>query len=188
MRTRQAEIFALSLSILLVVACARLPESLGGAPGPAWERAPALPVEGPIVQGDVLYRAELANGLRLLLLQDDRLPRVSLGLELARGAGSVMPSEAGLASIASEVMQRGAGERDVLELAQVVEDAGASLSVSAGWTRPGSLFRGSRKIRTSCSRSWRTSRCGPDSMRRSSAKRSRNIRRDCWRRQMILRR
>ena len=46
MRTLQAEIFALSLSILLVVACARLPESLGGAPGPAWERAPAL-VEQP---------------------------------------------------------------------------------------------------------------------------------------------
>jgi len=142
MRTRQAEIFALSLSILLVVACARLPESLGGAPGPAWERAPALPVEGPIVQGDVLYRAELANGLRLLLLQDDRLPRVSLGLELARGAGSVMPSEAGLASIASEVMQRGAGERDVLELAQVVEDAGASLSVSAGWDTTGISLSG----------------------------------------------
>jgi len=142
MRTRQAEIFALSLSTLLVVACARLPESLGGSPGPAWERAPALPAEGPIVQGDVLYRAELANGLRLLLLRDDRLPRVSLGLELARGAGSVVPSEAGLASITSEVMQRGAGDRDVLELARVVEDAGASLAVSAGWDTTGISLSG----------------------------------------------
>jgi predicted Zn-dependent peptidase len=38
-----------------------------------------------------------------------------------------------VAELATEVMQRGAGDRDALALAQVVEDAGATLSASAGW-------------------------------------------------------
>ncbi len=80
-----------------------------------------------------LHRATLPNGLTILVLEDDRLPRLAVGLEVKRGAGSVPHDRAGVAAIAAEVMQRGAGDRDVLELAKVVEDAGASLSVSAGW-------------------------------------------------------
>ena len=52
---------------------------------------------------------------------------------MRRGAGSVDPAMAGVAELATEVMQRGAGERDALRLAKVVEDAGASLSISSGW-------------------------------------------------------
>ena len=43
------------------------------------------------------------------------------------------PAQAGVAEVAVEVMQRGAGDRDALALARVVEDAGASLSISVGW-------------------------------------------------------
>ena len=136
-------IFAALPCVLVVSAsCARLPVSLGGTPAPAWEAPPPPPAEGPIVEAGTLTRSEFANGLTLLILEDDRLPRVSLGIELRRGAGSVPVEKAGVAAITSEVMQRGAGDRDALELAAVVEDAGASLSVSAGWDTTGISLSG----------------------------------------------
>lgn len=104
-----------------------------GGPRPAWEVPPPAPVENTIVRMDDLHRVTLANGAKLILLEDHRLPRLALGLTLRRGAGSVDPKLAGVAELATEVMQRGAGERDALMLAKVVEDAGASLSVSSGW-------------------------------------------------------
>jgi predicted Zn-dependent peptidase len=68
-----------------------------------------------------------------VLLEDHRLPTVNLGLTVRSGAGSVAVAQAGLAEFTSELMNRGAGERDALELAEAVDELGASLSVSAGW-------------------------------------------------------
>ncbi len=103
------------------------------SPRPAWEVSPPPPVENAIVSSDDLHRATLPNGLELILLEDDRLPRLALGITLRRGAGSVDPSLAGVAELAVEVMQRGAGERDALALAKAVEDVGASLTISSSW-------------------------------------------------------
>jgi len=147
MRKRQIEKLAASLSMLVLVSgivtgCAVLPASLGGPATPAWELPPPPPSEGAIVPEGALHRKELPNGMSIVILEDDRLPRVSFGLEVRRGAGSVAPSQAGIAAIAAEVMQRGAGDRDGLALAKVVEDAGASLSVSAGWDTTGVSLSG----------------------------------------------
>jgi len=71
--------------------------------------------------------------MRVLVLEDLRLPRVEIGVVVRRGAGLVAPEQAGLAEFTAELMERGAGERDALELAAVVDNLGASLSVSAGW-------------------------------------------------------
>lgn len=118
---------------LITSGCASGPFGSWTGATPAWKSPPPAPAEGPIVPEDALHRATLPNGVTILVLEDDRLPRVALGLEVSRGAGSVAPGQAGLAAISAEVMQRGAGDRDGFELAEVVEDAGASLSVSAGW-------------------------------------------------------
>lgn len=103
------------------------------APPPAWEEPPPPPTEGPIVAPEDLHRVTLPNGLTAIVLEDHRLPRMAMGLTLRRGAGSVDPGLAGLAELATEVMQRGAGDRNALQLAKVVEDAGASLSVGSDW-------------------------------------------------------
>lgn len=100
---------------------------------PAWEEPPPPPAVGPIVAAEFVHRTTLPNGIVIIVLEDERLPRVSLGMTVRRGAGSVDPAKAGVASLAAEVMQRGAGERDGLALARVIEDVGASLSVSASW-------------------------------------------------------
>lgn len=131
-----------ALVLLLTTACAILPGGSKSGSRPAWELPPPPPVDGAIVDPDALHRVTLRNGLEILILEDDRLPRVSLGIELRRGVGSVDPTQAGVAAIASEVMQRGAGDRDGLALAKVVEDAGASLSVSAGWDTTGVAISG----------------------------------------------
>lgn len=143
---RQSSALALVLTTGLALGgCASWPEALGGAPTPAWQQPPPPPADGPIVEAGALHRAELDNGLTILILEDHRLPRVALGLELRRGAGSVPVAQAGAAAIATEVLQRGAGERDGLALAQVVEDAGASLSASAGWDTTGISLAGLRE-------------------------------------------
>ena len=111
-------------AVLLAAAC---------APRPAWELPPPRPSDAPVVRAGALHRAELPNGLRMLMLEDRRLPRVVLGLTVRRGEASVPVAQAGLASFSADLMERGAGERDALGLAQAVEEIGASLSVFAGW-------------------------------------------------------
>lgn len=102
-------------------------------PRPAWELPPAPPNDSPVVQPDRLHRAELDNGVAVLLLEDRRLPRVEVGVTVRRGAAGVPVDQAGLAPFTAELMKRGAGNRDALELSAAVDEIGASLSVSAGW-------------------------------------------------------
>lgn len=104
-----------------------------GSPPPAWELPPPPAPEAPVVQEGTLSEAEFDNGLRVVVMEDHRLPRVSVGVMAKRGAGIVDPSRAGAASLMSEVMKRGAGDLDALALARSVEDMGASLSVGSGW-------------------------------------------------------
>ena len=127
MKREYKSVIAVAMLLFLGLGC-----GLSG-PRPAWEVPPPPPVENPIVSSGDLHRTTLPNGLKVILLEDDRLPRVALGITLRRGAGSVDPSQAGVAELAVEVMQRGAGDRDALALAKVVEDVGASLSVASGW-------------------------------------------------------
>ena len=109
---------------LAVCACAR---------PPVWER-PAPPViDAPVVQPGALHRAELENGLRILVLEDHRLPRVSFTLTLRHGEASLPAEQAGLASLTAELLKRGAGARDALALASATDELGASLGAGADW-------------------------------------------------------
>ena len=104
---------------------------------PVWEQPPPPVIDAPVVQPDALHRAELENGLRILVLEDHRLPRMALSLTVRRGEASLAPSQAGLASFTAELMKRGAGPRDALALASAVDEIGATLGVSAGWDSMG---------------------------------------------------
>ncbi len=86
-----------------------------------------------MVQAGQLHRSDLSNELRVLVLEDHRLPLVVLNLTVRRGAGMVDRSRAGLVPFTGELMRRGAGDRDALELAQTVDRLGARLSVSSDW-------------------------------------------------------
>lgn len=130
----------------VVAACFTLACSGGfaglGATRPAWEVDPPPALESPVVRPGALTRAELPNGLHVIILEDHRLPRIVLSLDVRRGAASVDPAEAGLASFTSELMKRGAGDRDALELAEATDEIGAVLSVGAGWDEMGAAVSG----------------------------------------------
>lgn len=122
-------------ALLASIPCALLAcAPLGvGAPRPAWELPPPPAREAPIVQPGSLQRAALDSGLRVLVLEDRRLPRAVLGVTLRRGASSEPLEQAGLASFTAELMKRGAGHRDALAFAEYVDEIGASFGVSADW-------------------------------------------------------
>jgi len=100
---------------------------------PEWEKPPPPAVDSPVVQKGSLQRAELDNGLEVMVLEDRSLPRVALGVTLRRGAGTEDPDQAGRAAFTAELMKRGAGKRNALALAQATDEIGASLAVGAGW-------------------------------------------------------
>lgn len=100
---------------------------------PAWELPPPPPKDAPITQPGALSRFELENGLHGLVLRDKRLPKVTIGVAVRRGSGSEPVEHAGLADFTAELMERGAGDRNALELAQLVDGMGASFVVASGW-------------------------------------------------------
>ncbi|MFV1977944.1 MAG: M16 family metallopeptidase, partial [Myxococcota bacterium] len=109
------------------VACA------GSVDVPIWDQPPSPAADSPVVTPGSLHRFELDNGLSVIILEDHRLPRVSLGIGLRRGAASVEPDRAGLAAFTTDLMKRGAGDRDSLELASAIDALGSVLSVRASW-------------------------------------------------------
>lgn len=100
---------------------------------PAWELPPPPAVDAPVVQPGALQRAELDNGMEVIVLEDRRLPRVVLGVVVRRGGDLVPPDRAGLAAFTTELMKRGAGDRDALALSKATDEIGASLSVGGDW-------------------------------------------------------
>jgi len=109
---------------------------------PEWEKSPPPPFDAPVVQPGRLHRETLPNGVRVLVLEDRRLPAFSLGVLITRGAGVEAPAEAGIAAYTAELMESGAGQRSALELAGVVDALGASLAVSATWDSIGAQVAG----------------------------------------------
>jgi zinc protease len=101
--------------------------------GFAWEGPLASARDLPVVDASKLHRFQLANGLQILVLEDHRFPAVDIGLTMPRGIAVETPDEAGVASFTSELMQRGAGDRDAFALADAVDSLGASLSVAVNW-------------------------------------------------------
>ncbi len=100
---------------------------------PAWELPPPPARERVVTPEGALTRAVLENGLHVFALADHRLPRVSAGVTIRRGAASEPQAIAGVARFTAEMMKRGAGERDALALARGTDELGAELSVAVDW-------------------------------------------------------
>jgi predicted Zn-dependent peptidase len=109
---------------------------------PVWEQPPPPVKDAPVVQPGALHRAELENGLRILVLEDHRLPRVAFSLTLRHGEASLPVEQAGLLSLTADLLERGAGARDSLALASATDELGASLATGAGWDSIGVAVAG----------------------------------------------
>jgi len=78
-------------------------------------------------------RAELENGVRILVARRPRVPLVTLEFLFPAGGQYDPPGFPGLASLHGELLDEGAAGRSALEVAAEVEALGGALDSGAGW-------------------------------------------------------
>jgi predicted Zn-dependent peptidase len=79
-----------------------------------------------------IQRAELSNGARVIMLEKHNVPLVQVNLVVGTGYAFDPPELIGLAGMATDMMDEGAGGRDALQLAEEIEFLGARLGIRAG--------------------------------------------------------
>ncbi len=89
------------------------------------EKAPA-PLTLPTIQ-----RAQLGNGLSLMLVEHHELPVVQFQLVFKTGSSQDPPEKSGLAGLAAQMMDEGTERRSALQIADDLDFIGANLSVNA---------------------------------------------------------
>ncbi len=77
-------------------------------------------------------RRHLDNGLTVLIVEDQRLPAISLTLLVPAGGGADPTGQAGTASLVAGLLDKGSRHRDADSLAVAIDDLGASYSARAG--------------------------------------------------------
>jgi zinc protease len=80
-----------------------------------------------------ITRTTLPNGLRVLVAENRNAPLVSLRALVRSGADHDSAKTAGLAAIAADMLDEGAGDRDAIRLAEDVGTHGGSLGTGADW-------------------------------------------------------
>lgn len=104
--------------LLLAAACSALPPK---APAPA----------APAVRLPASRDFTLANGLRVILVPDPKVPLVSLQARIAGGSLEDPSGKEGCAGLLAALLAKGAGERDALAFHEAVDFVGGEFSASA---------------------------------------------------------
>jgi zinc protease len=89
---------------------------------------PAKPFKLPAV-----HERTLANGLRMLFIEDHEQPVLSMNLLIKSGAATEPADRAGLAQITAGLVDTGTETRSAKQIAETIDSAGGSLDVSAEW-------------------------------------------------------
>jgi zinc protease len=118
--------------------------------------APAPSTSGLVLKGkapvssDILkvtlpkpQKADLPNGLHLMVLEDHRLPQITFQI-LIPGAGGYFdaPEVTGLAGLTAQMMREGTETRSSQQISQELERMAASVTVSAGASSPNAVIAG----------------------------------------------
>ncbi len=88
------------------------------------------PAAGPIKPAAFppFQEAVLANGMRLVLVENSRLPVLSVTLTLPAGATSEPAAKAGLSSMVASLLTKGAGSRTADQISAAIEGVGGRLA------------------------------------------------------------
>src|SRR5207253_79033 len=88
--------------------------------------------------------ATLSNGLTVLIMENHRLPLISLQYNLsASGAIFEPPNVRGLASITAQMLREGTKTRTSVQIAEQMDQLGASISASAPFGDPATVINAS---------------------------------------------
>lgn len=133
------------LTALLLAAALARPGVASADPAPAataapwdqagvdWTKVPPLGAETAFVPPRPT-RLKLANGMSLLVIENHRLPLVSMEL-VVKDAGSAQDpaGKSGLAAFTADLLDEGAGGMGALEIAARVDELGATLDLSTSY-------------------------------------------------------
>ena len=91
------------------------------------EAAPLAPAPFP-----PFHETVLPNGVRLLVVENHRLPILSASLSFSAGKVVDPPGKEGLGGMVAGLLTKGAGKRTAEEISAAIEGVGGSLEASAG--------------------------------------------------------
>lgn len=80
-----------------------------------------------------IQEKRLANGLRVLVIEDNEQPIVSLNLMIKSGATAEPRDKSGLAQLAAALATKGTTTKSAKDIAEAIDSAGGALGVNAGW-------------------------------------------------------
>ncbi len=103
-------------------------QKAGGLVPTAPPVGPPRPFKLPLVR-----EKTLANGLRVLFIEDHKQPVVSLSVMVRSGAATESPDRAGLAQLTAALLNKGTESRTAKQIAEEIDSAGGSLGASASW-------------------------------------------------------
>jgi len=78
-------------------------------------------------------RTDLANGLRILVVEHHGLPTVAINLTLRSGSAANPPDCAGLADLTADLLVSGTLTRNADGIAELVDSLGATMIATTGW-------------------------------------------------------
>jgi len=78
-----------------------------------------------------IHHFKLSNGLPVVLMEKSQVPLVQINLLIRAGSAMESADKTGLASLTADILDKGAGKRDALQLADAVDFLGANLSAGA---------------------------------------------------------
>jgi zinc protease len=97
----------------------------------AWRKHPPKPAPASPFKLPALREAKLDNGLALVLIENHRVPIVTITLGIAVGGVNDPPNQTGLAEATAALLNEGAGNRTSEQLARDIETLGGQLVASA---------------------------------------------------------
>jgi zinc protease len=115
--------FILATLLPLLVAAQTTPAPKQTPPPPTAPRAFAFPA--PVSK-------TLPNGLKIYLIEDHRLPLVTVSLQILAGGAYTPPEKAGLATLTAGLLREGTSTRDSQQISKLIDSAGGALGASAG--------------------------------------------------------
>jgi zinc protease len=80
-----------------------------------------------------IYQATLPGGMKLIGVEYDRVPWLSLTFMAKRGSETDPPGKPGVADWTAELLTLGTARRSQLQLAEDIESRGAELNARSGW-------------------------------------------------------
>ena len=87
--------------------------------------------------------ATLANGLRVMVLEDHRLPRISFQLMIPGAGGYYDPAaQVGLSGMAAQMMREGTTTKSSQQISQALETMSANVNVFSGASGPTATMSG----------------------------------------------